>query len=200
MSKCDRLDAIIKQLGEELLNKMDKFPVTIVYINNLDSVGYCYELMSSIMLDKQYVPVDHRIPENRIFAQYHRQYTKKMKDFIVNEIRKEYPKVRLVFATVALGMGLDAPSVQQIIHLQPPTTMEKYMQEIGRSGRNGQLSVAKMYYTTRDIASNRKGLSPAMRSFCLSKKCLRQEIVSYFGFGNTLFQGEKRSCCSNCNL
>ena len=40
-------------------------------------------------------------------------------------------------ATVALGMDLNAPYIQRIIHCRPPTTMEKYMQEIGRAGRNG---------------------------------------------------------------
>ena len=68
-------------------------------------------------------------PENRIFAQYHKDYPNDMKKFIVNEIVKQNSTIRLVLATIALGMGLNAPCIQRIIHCRPPTTMEKYMQE-----------------------------------------------------------------------
>ena len=56
-----------------------------------------------------------------------------MKKFILNEIVKQNSTIRLVLATIALGMGLNAPCIQRIIHCRPPTTMEKYMQEIGRA-------------------------------------------------------------------
>lgn len=58
---------------------------------------------------------------------------KKMKNHIISELRKGSPKVRLVLATVALGMGLDSPSIERVIHSRPPTTLEKYVQEIGRA-------------------------------------------------------------------
>lgn len=74
------------------------------------------------------------IPENRIFAQYHYSYTERMKRYIVNEICKETSKIRFVLATVALGMGLNAPNIRRIIHYKPPTTIEKYFQETGRAG------------------------------------------------------------------
>jgi superfamily II DNA helicase RecQ len=45
---------------------------------------------------------------------------------------------------------LNAPCIQRIIHCKPPTTMEKYMQEIGRAGRNGQEADAIMFYTMRE--------------------------------------------------
>jgi superfamily II DNA helicase RecQ len=54
---------------------------------------------------------------------------------IVSDFVKERSNLRLVLAAVALGMGLNAPCIQRIIHCKPPTTMEKYMQEIGRAGR-----------------------------------------------------------------
>ena len=63
-----------------------------------------------------------------------------MKTHIITELRKPEPKIRLVLATVVLGMGLNVQAVNHIIHLRPPTSLEKYMQESGRAGRGGQLS------------------------------------------------------------
>jgi superfamily II DNA helicase RecQ len=65
------------------------------------------------------------IPQNRIFAQYHKDYPNTMKQLIVSELVKESSNLRLVLATVALGMDLNAPYIQRIIHCRPPTTMEK---------------------------------------------------------------------------
>ena len=69
-----------------------------------------------------------------------------MKRFIVQELCKVKSRVRIVFATVALGMGLNAPHIRQIIHYKPPTSLEKYFQETGRAGRDGLQSTAVLYY------------------------------------------------------
>jgi hypothetical protein len=45
-----------------------------------------------------------------------------MKQHNISELIREVPKVRLTLATVALGMGIDAPSITRIIHVRPPTT------------------------------------------------------------------------------
>jgi ATP-dependent DNA helicase RecQ len=108
------------------------------------------------------------IPQNRIFAQYHKDYPNTMKLLIVSDFVKERSNLRLVLATVALGMGLNAPCIQQIIRCRPPTTMEKYMQEIGRAGRNGLEAEAIMFYNMSDVSKSRKGFTTAMREFfCL---------------------------------
>ena len=198
MSKYDQFDTILKPLGTELLEKLSLFPVTIVYINSLETVGYCYQYVSSVLGESQYIPKEEKTPENRIFGQYHRQYTSRMKEYLVGELRKDVPKVRLIFATVALGMGLDSPSIERVIHLQPPTSLEKYMQEIGRAGRQGHPASARLHFSNRDISKCRKGMTDAMRSYCSARLCLRQKLVSYFGFDEVLYAGPCNRCCSNC--
>ena len=42
--------------------------------------------------------------------------------------------MRVVFATVAMGMGVDLPNIRQVIHIGPSCNVKAYFQETGRAG------------------------------------------------------------------
>lgn len=114
----------------------------------------------------------------------------------------------VIVATIAFGMGIDKSNVRFVYHLNLPSSLEAYYQEIGRAGRDGAPSETGMIYALDDIRMRRQFISndgsdtdhqmrehrrlDALLGYCEASKCRRQVLMSYFG--------ESAEPCGNCDV
>ncbi len=57
---------------------------------------------------------------------------------------------RVVVATKAFGLGIDKPDLRFVIHYAFPDSLESYVQEAGRAGRDGNAALAALFYRLED--------------------------------------------------
>ena len=197
-----QISLLKSNLVEGLTKLKANYPLTIIYLS-LRWCGYAYNFFKFHMGEHQYFQYGaNPEPCNRLFAQYHSPQTQNMKDEILKQLCSANFKLRVVFATLALGMGVNIPNVRCVIHFGVPGSVRQYYQKIGRAGRDYKPAGAILYYNNRDISSNRKGIGDDIRLYCRKNdeclwKCIltamdanKQDVVSVL---------PGHLCCSYCN-
>ena len=81
-----------------------------------------------------------------------------MSDIERQNVYKEFEEnnIRVLVATIAFGMGIDKKDIQGIIHFDMPKSIENYLQEIGRAGRDGEHAYCHLFLSDADLFEIRK--------------------------------------------
>jgi ATP-dependent DNA helicase Q4 len=79
---------------------------------------------------------------------FHSGLEQKQKTQLLQDFRTG--KVKVVVATIALGMGLDFENLDCVVHINMPKSVESYVQEMGRAGRRGKRAYCHMFLGKND--------------------------------------------------
>jgi len=88
-------------------------------------------------------------------------------------------KTSIMVATNAFGMGIDKKNVQHIIHLDLPNSLENYMQEAGRAGRNGNNSFSHVFASEHSVTHLKSQFSKGKVSIEFAKS-IYKTLSQYF--------------------
>jgi len=122
--------------------------------------------------------------------------------------------VQVVVATVAFGMGIDKSDVRWVVHHDVPISMEGFLQESGRAGRDGLPAISRMYASHESLEqsvklerkSRRWGeegtdeeATGSMVGYVSGEGCKRLSIARYLGEqGRRCAEVENSEPCISC--
>ena len=81
-----------------------------------------------------------------------------------------YGKTPIIVATNAFGMGIDKANVRAVIHLNLPQSIENYMQEAGRGGRDNKKAFSVVLKNKTDIHTAKTIVEKNLASVEIVKK------------------------------
>jgi len=120
-----------------------------------------------------------RIPAHR----YHGKMTGSER----NQEQEMYMKAgrrTVMVATSAFGLGIDKPDIRYIVHYQAPASLEQYVQEAGRAGRDGNKANCILLYDPDDRT---------IHEALLAKSRVRPEQLYRLGTALAAWKGENRT-------
>lgn len=87
---------------------------------------------------------------------------------------------QIMVSTNAFGMGIDKSNVRTVVHLDLPNSLEAYVQEAGRAGRDGKMSEAIMFLNDQAIEENQA----LFRDNLPNRQEFRSTIKMFYNFFN----------------
>lgn len=124
-------------LVNTIKKEANETPRTIIYCKSQKDCGKLFKHFKFELGSFAYYPLGSKeVSKNMLIGMYHAKTLQKYKERVSESLFDGGGICRVVFASTALGMGVNIPDVRQVIHYGPPRQMVDFVQEIGRAGRD----------------------------------------------------------------
>jgi len=177
-------ESFLISLSEELKSKGKETKRTIIYSTSLERIGLYFESMGILLKDML------QDDDEDLYGMYCSATRDDVKVKYLKSLQEENGTLRVIFASSAFGMGVDAKGITTIIHDSCPESIDEYVQETGRSGREGQKSNAILLNKTSRFTNEK------MKEYLQNKECRRDFLLKHYGFDRIETDGD---CCDNCS-
>lgn len=145
-----------------LENRADRYTWILKNINNLPGSGIIYCLTQR---DCDYLTKFLNINNISAVSYYSKKNEEENEEAILKFQKNE---IKVIVATIKLGMGFDKDDIGFVIHFQKPSNVVSYYQQIGRAGRNIEKAYAILLTGAEDDDINNYFISTA---FPTKKEC-----------------------------
>ena len=174
----DKNEPLEKEFGSlitELKTKGTNTPRTLIYCQTRKQCSVLFRMFEVFLGKKMFHGKIQ--PPNRLFEMFHAGTPPRVKDHICKNMAQDHGHLRVLISTVAFGMGINCKKVRRIVHFGPSKTVEMYVQECGRAGRDGLPSTCILLYN---------GLLSVhcdsdMKRYLQVEGCSRQWLMAHFG-------------------
>ena len=193
LDKNDPLEKKFGSLIDELKTIGIETPRTIIYCQTRKQCSVLFRLFEVYVGKKMFH--GNIEPQNRVVDMYHAGTPTAVKNHISENMANDNGHIRVLISTIAFGMGVNCKQVRRVVHFGPSKTVESYIQECGRAGRDGLPSTCVLFYN---------GLLSVhcdsdMKHYLKLEGCSRQWLMTHFGckVDHTKFTF-MHECCANC--
>lgn len=193
-------------LLDSLKQLRNRSPRAIVYCRSLNTCADLYAYFHYELGDTAYFPDGAiKISDNRIIGMFHSSTPQHNKDVILKSLTQSDGIVRVVFATVALGMGVNIKDVNLIIHYGAPHSIDDYFQESGRGGRSGDYARSLIFWKPPDCPVKKQPTclrdreqADVRRFLENTTVCRRKWLLDFFDPSMAVSGDDKLICCDIC--
>lgn len=193
----DKNDLIEKQFGS-IIDEVKMFgidtPRTIIYCQTRKQCSVLFRRFEVFLCERLFhgIALDCK---HRVVDMFHAGTPNSVKEHIAEQMASDTGVIRILIATIAFGMGVNCKQVRRIVHFGPSKSIESYVQECGRAGRDEKQSTCILLYNGLLSVQCDSG----MRAYLNHEGCLRDYLMIHFGYkvDHSKFQF-MHSCCGNC--
>ena len=197
------IEADLQPLVHSLLAERNKAKRVVVYCRSLNMVADLYAHFLYTLGDDSYYPEGaQHISDNRLFGMYHANTSPHNKEVIQTSMLDADGVVRIVFSTIALGMGVNMVGVNTIWHYAAPSTLDDYLQESGRGGRSGNQAKSIIFWKPvdaplhQDLTIGSNAAVAAVRHYL--ENTTECQLLRHFDLISDLSPHDPLTCCDVC--